>query len=342
MDTPRTIRLFVAGATPGQGEPLSASQRGVALVFVLDAVRRQTAVEPRFHKLSGYLKAHVVDAASIADCDVVVPAFNHDVPEATKLCRDAHAAGKPVVFFDGSDYSTPCNVEHATVYRTSLDRSRRRPGEFAMPALCSDLWSETDADWPARSWREQPSVGFIGFVGTGVQRMMYRLTGQFDKVRGLSVRDKLMRAIESQSRGRIESRLIARTQFQGVADHSPEARRVARQEFIDNLRDSDYALSVRGKGNYSFRFYEAMSAGRLQLWLDTDSVLPFEDEIDWSRLLVRVDESDLGQIVDRWLDWHGSCRDEFADRQARVREVWQSWFEPASFIRRVLERAMAR
>ena len=70
--------------------------------------------------------------------------------------------------------------------------------------------------------------------------------------------------------------------------------------------DSDYCLSLRGKGNYSFRLYEIFAMGRIPLFIDTDCVLPFEDEIDWKRHCCWVDQSDLGRADEIVAQFHAT------------------------------------
>ena len=69
-------------------------------------------------------------------------------------------------------------------------------------------------------------------------------------------------------------------------------------KFDDNLRSATYALCIRGAGNFSARFYEALSFGRVPLFVDTRCVLPLEDDIDWRHHCVWVDRSDVGRIGD--------------------------------------------
>ncbi|MCF7834544.1 hypothetical protein K9M48_00615 [Candidatus Gracilibacteria bacterium] len=45
---------------------------------------------------------------------------------------------------------------------------------------------------------------------------------------------------------------------------------------------------MRGFGNYSFRMYEAMSLGRILIYIDTGANLPFIDEINYKDLFIII------------------------------------------------------
>jgi len=108
--------------------------------------------------------------------------------------------------------------------------------------------------------------------------------------------------------------------------------RTARAEFVENLRRSDYVLCARGGGNFSYRLYEALSAGRIPLFVDTDCVLPFEDEIDWRSLCVWVDERDVATVAEAVAARHRELgADGFEQAQRECRRVWEEYLSPEGF-----------
>ena len=117
--------------------------------------------------------------------------------------------------------------------------------------------------------------------------------------------------------------------------------RRARAEYVENMVESDYALAARGSetwgptaGNFSYRLYEVLSCGRPPLFVNTDCVLPFDHELDWTRFTVWVDESELGSVARRLTDFHASLDDDaFADLQHRCRQVWVEFLSPQGFFR---------
>ncbi len=59
-----------------------------------------------------------------------------------------------------------------------------------------------------------------------------------------------------------------------------------RQEYVHSMMESDYILCARGAGNFSRRLYEALSCGRIPVFVDTDCVLPYQSEINWKEYFV--------------------------------------------------------
>jgi hypothetical protein len=110
-------------------------------------------------------------------------------------------------------------------------------------------------------------------------------------------------------------------------------RKNNRQEFVESIFNSDYALCARGAGNYSFRFYEALSAGRIPLFINTDCVLPLDDIIDWKKYCVWVEEDEIERIDQLLLDFHhGLSNDDFINMQIKIRNLWIEWIEDEAYL----------
>src|SRR5262249_35005491 len=89
-----------------------------------------------------------------------------------------------------------------------------------------------------------------------------------------------------------------------------------RREYVRNMLDSDYVLCVRGAGTWSYRFTEALSLGRIPVFVDTDCVLPYDFLLDWREHVVWVDREDIPRIGERIAEFHERLGDaEFEDRQ---------------------------
>jgi Exostosin family. len=80
------------------------------------------------------------------------------------------------------------------------------------------------------------------------------------------------------------------------------------------------------------RLYETLCLGRIPLFINTDCVLPFENNIDWKELCLWVDENDLDRIGEIVLDFHSSIsKEEFKDKQLYAREVWEKYLSKEGF-----------
>ena len=81
-----------------------------------------------------------------------------------------------------------------------------------------------------------------------------------------------------------------------------------RQEYLHNMIDSDYMLVIRGAGNASFRLFETLCSGRIPVLVDTDCVLPYEEQVDWKQYCVWVDQTELPYIAEKVATSTITCR----------------------------------
>lgn len=117
--------------------------------------------------------ASLVQLVAIEDAEAVLlpAAWEHVGGDAEarllahRLAERALAARHPLLVFFVSDSTDPVPLEGAVVFRTSLDRSRRRANEVAMPALTMDvLRQELGGTFVPRPWSPVPCVGFCGYA----------------------------------------------------------------------------------------------------------------------------------------------------------------------------------
>lgn len=207
---------------------------------------------------------------------------------------------------------------------------------LALPALVADRtrWPEVRPDGP------RPSVAFCGQGSSRPVAAAYQWTRRsVSRWRG-RLRPGGPQVVPLPRRGHVGLRAAA---LRNLADHpgvddrfvirdrylagaSTEAERLRSQgEFDDNLRSATYALCVRGTGNYSTRFYEALSFGRVPLLVDSGGILPFEDRIDWDAHVVRVDAADVGRIGDTLVAAHPDVLADARRSAESLRSLWQDW-----------------
>jgi hypothetical protein len=334
------------------GQDLRRSRNRLAIACGVVRKRPDGSGDPHpYEDLADY-GATRWQARKLEDADVVVYALPYEKCEETdRVARGAQDAGLPCVFFRANDDSTPADPPHGTVYRTSLYRDRLRPCERAMPALTDDLLAECGGTVSVREKRDRPSVGFCGHVGSTGERLFRQALGgvlgegQRDKATGMVMRARALHCLRNSTR--VDANLIERTQLWGGAaigtDKPDEAlQATVRREFLDNLVGSDYGLSLRGKGNYSFRLYEVFAMGRIPLFIDTKCVLPDEDEIDWRKQCCWVDQSEIRRTDEILAQFHADLHpDDFAQLQLANRQIWLNHLSPQSIYTRILNRALA-
>ena len=107
-------------------------------------------------------------------------------------------------------------------------------------------------------------------------------------------------------------------------------------EFDDNLRSATYALCVRGTGNFSARFCEALSFGRVPLFVDTDCLLPFDEEIDWRAHTVWIDQTEVADIGPRLMEVHAGVLADPARSPQAQRDLWSGWLTQDGYFRHLV------
>jgi hypothetical protein len=250
-------------------------------------------------------------------------------------CRDA---GKTPVFFSGADPTDPLPIA-GTVLRTSLVRSERQPTEFALPAWSEDLIQYVGGVIRPRTRGTRPVIGFCGNTMAGLPTRTFGrgLRGLLGR-RGEATTDLAVEHPRTQALiavdhdRRLQANFVLREGFWAGALGDSKALMAARRAYVRNMVDSDYALCVRGIGNFSYRLYETLSMGRIPVFVDTDCVLPLDFDIKWRDYCVWVDESEIDRIGDRVLEFHESLDDAgFVERQQACRGLWETHISPQGF-----------
>ncbi|RYY08111.1 MAG: hypothetical protein EOP43_01055, partial [Sphingobacteriaceae bacterium] len=232
-------------------------------------------------------------------------------------------------------------VPNAIVFRTSLLKSKKNKNEFAMPAYGDDLRGKkeiADTDfWLVKT--VLPSVGFRGQsapINLPVKLQLKRRFNTILKKIGirkqlnlhynfgyLARRDAIVSCIKNKN---IQTDISLTTMEQSWDPVN------GKLPFVNNVFNNQYNICVSGHGNYSFRLYEILSAGRIPVFVNTDCVLPFEEFIDWKKHVVWIEEKDADETDQILLKFHQSISPEnFLKLQKENRSLWEKYFNRAGF-----------
>lgn len=255
---------------------------------------------------------------------------------------------KLIVFYAGDRDRAPDHFNMILI-KTSLYRnakSYRRCHVIAMPAFCNDVLIEAGYSTPLiRSKQAVASLGFCGYAR--VEKMLPRLkmVAQ-DKLLNAMARLFRKPAIKSRKRGmffrsqalkilqrsnQVENNFIIRSSFMNRSDSKP-FKNNSRHEYLQNMIESDYVLCVKGEGNFSIRFFETLSMGRIPLLIDTDGVLPANHLINYDALMPIVPFDHLDEIASRLQAFHNALSPErFESLQSECRAVWKKYLTPHAF-----------
>ena len=257
-------------------------------------------------------------------------------PAALRMADLAARYGRPMVVFYNSDFEEPIPIDDALIFRTSITAANARPNELAWPAwTCDVLRTYGPGRVEPRVKTSRPTVGYCGYIDyrNVVERVQRTLRGQiapWSKLRGEAVRTL-------QASPDIDTRFVLRRRFGG------NAGAMEREQYARNMLACDYALVARGRGNFSFRLYEAMSAGAIPVCIDSDCRLPFEDVIPYRDLFVWVPESDVSSIADLVAQFHAAHdADSLYAHRRRIRKIYDRYLEPLAFHRELALRMAGR
>ncbi|MCF7844977.1 MAG: glycosyltransferase family 47 protein [Kiritimatiellales bacterium] len=260
----------------------------------------------------------------------------------TDLCED-HGK-RAIVFWHGdSDLEVP--IPNAIVFRTSQYGYQKRDNEIMMPPYTPDLLK--GQSFRPRHKAEVPVVGFCGWakyknlknhVGTIVKDLLIDLKRITTLKLHLSVHKKgisfRMRALKLFDNSSIvASNFILRDSYSGSSHTITIDPEEGRKEYIDNMLNSDFPLAIKGDGNYSYRFYEALSLGRVPVLVNTDCVLPLSDKINYSEFVCIVDHKDIRNMDQKIREFYDSLDEEaFVTMQKKAREAFETKLNVKSFL----------
>jgi len=102
-----------------------------------------------------------------------------------------------------------------------------------------------------------------------------------------------------------------------------------KEDFINNMKNNIFILAPRGAGNWSLRLYETMAYGRIPVLPLTDTVLPFEDKIDWNNTIIMGNT--LQELQNKMLEWYNKGEEFIKNKQKLCRQVWNDYLSMEGF-----------
>lgn len=251
-----------------------------------------------------------------------------------EFIRLAEKSGKKVVLFSEGDTDESITIPHAIVFRTSQYAHKKYGNEIILPpqVYAEDVLS--DEVFVPRAKQEKPVVSFCGWseLGDIKQKTKFLMKNAYADARtffgdthaemrkqGIYFRKKAMEHLE-------KSPLVAtsflRRDFFSVNKRTIKLpRETLRAQYLENIANSDFVLAPKGDGNFSIRFYEALALGRIPVLVDTESILPLEDEIPYNEYIVRVPYRKIhhiGAYIAHYYNQHTGESYQEAQRRARA------------------------
>lgn len=234
------------------------------------------------------------EKSNLETCDYSVLPFKYDATDSrvNHICTAAANYNKSVIGFYNDDNEHPINIPgNLILFRTSISESTKQTNERVMPVFVPDHFNGV--------YDANDSIGFCGY---GYPFRRYAL----DQITPLYKTD-----------------IIYRDGFFGGG----LSKVLSRREYYTNLSNNKYTFCMRGAGNFSYRFYEALSFGRIPILIDTDTLLPLQTKIEWSEHIIILDNNinSISQIKDKIENANISM--------VNNRILWEKYFTPQGFAR---------
>lgn len=258
---------------------------------------------------------------------------------------------KPIYIFYNNDRNFFLNLDKVIFYKTSFFKSTAKNNEFSFPAFSLDFINY----YPNKIIKyivdkNNLSISYCGYIdylnddnifykSRNILKNIYRIIfynlnkkSNYKYNIGIVYRGLIIRKLIKNKN--ITLNFIRRNGFwaKGLNKHD------ARKEYFENITSSTFALVVRGAGNFSYRFYEVLSAGRIPVILDTDLPLPFDNLLNYHDFCVFINKNDMKNFDKILVEFHKnkSCED-LLYMQKKSRQIFEEYFEPLNFMRSVFK-----
>ncbi len=234
---------------------------------------------------------------SIQDCELaIIPfKFNKDDQRIYEYAKQADSYNKKVACFFNDDtgevFDLPPNLY---LFRTSVTNALKLNNERSLPVVVPDHFP---LHIPLSETPENKIITFCGHVGNGRLEIIEKIAHNYKN-----------------------TNFVYRHGF-----WAPEivSKQKARQTFYNNMLSGSFSLCIRGNGNFSYRFYEALSFGRIPVLIDTDCVLPFNNVINWSKHIIKLDINELETLP--------TLIEECNISPSSNRLLWQTFFSAEGY-----------
>ena len=260
---------------------------------------------------------------------------------AETAINQAHKFNKRIVIFNFSDYTAKIPFQNVTLFEPSGYRSKKRNYLcYGMPPMTDDnLQIHYGGNPIYRHKNKPPVIGFCGATSRSrINHVFASMANSYRKViSNLGIlkwepppfetryfRKQVLDAFVNDKR--VFPNFILRKNWGGKSTTN------FKLDFIRNIYGSDYTICMRGIGNYSYRFYETLSLGRIPVFINTDCLLPWDKIINYRELFPWIELNEIPYAVEILLDFHYShSDDEFIELQKHCRELWLRHFTYRSF-----------
>lgn len=259
----------------------------------------------------------IQNASYILYPNILWAIMNEDeiVKQCQRYCDLANRYKKPLLVFIVSDSEETTSLNkicnNLVVFRVSLSKKNRAKNEFTMPYV----WENCETAFtPKQDIEPMPIVGFCGLKSSH------------------PIRNENLDYFHKSKK--ITSNYIVREKFWGGKPNDP----LLYKEFYDNIEQSHFVMTDRGNGNFSMRFFQTLSAGRIPVINDSNIPLPFADQIDYDSIIIR--SSKPRRLLKKVIKTYK--KGKVIDMQKKCRQIYDEYLSPIGFAKQIEKQLMKK
>jgi len=290
---------------------------------------------PNEQALSFFSFAEIISDADIAIFPVDIISFikKNKGDYLSNWINEMSQCNISIWVYASGDFGLSLKNPNIRTFRFGGFKSKMDDSNNVMPSFIEDPYSKIlKDDFYLITKKVKPTIGFVGNANGSLLKICKEF-GLFIKRNLLNFwnkspeeycpfypssykRHKLLQKIERDYR--IESNFIFRKKYRAKNKNAGNKEKTT-LEFFKNIQDNLYVFCLRGNGNFSVRFYEALIMGRIPVLVDTDVRLPLSDQINWTKHCIIVSED---SIIKDLHDFHSSKTDfELKEMQIANRKL---------------------
>ena len=254
--------------------------------------------------------------------------------DAIDILNQYALSNKPIITWVSGDYTYKLPDGNFIVLQHNLFKSKRKNNEYAYPAIIRDPFDYLKLyGVKIASKNKNSTISFCGLANRNsfdkyenyLKEFLLKMQNKISKpyidsslpISGMRLRAEMLKSFDQYTdlntniliRKRKDSRYIEKEKY--------------KFQYWDNMLLTPFTFCVRGNGNFSVRFYEALALGRIPVFFDTDCVLPLDDKIDWKNHCIIVEKTDLNKaakFIEQSINTMGE--EEIINLQIANRKLW--------------------
>lgn len=220
-----------------------------------------------YRDIENYIPNSYVFVDDINDCDYIVLPFRYYMGDKklNYFYNLSLSVNKKLICFYNCDETSDIIFDNIILFRTSYFKSKINDNVKVFPPFFGPKINEFQL------CNNYKTIGFCGAITSDERKnvldYIYKQDILSDYAKNFIIRNGF---------------------FCGTVD-----KKLGVFQFIENLKHNLYNVCVRGMGNFTYRFFETLSAGRIPIFIDTDTPLPFESIIDYKKHCIHIKYEDL-------------------------------------------------